>query len=157
MRQSFGQDDERRLPKAAIALGLAGLAPQGAVVAGLLFGGTDVRFLALSLGYAYAALIFSFLGGLWWGLAAAGGGRTPGWVWIAAVAPSLLALATAWPWATGGPWPGPSLMVLGIAIASSLIVDLRLKMAGLTPAGWIALRAPLSLGLGGLTFAVAVL
>ncbi len=140
-----------------MTLGLAGLLPQVAVVAALLFGGTDVRFLALSLGYAYAALIFSFLGGLWWGLAAAGGGRTPGWVWIAAVAPSLLALATAWPWATGGPWPGPSLMVLGLAIASSLFVDLRLKAAGLTPAGWIALRVPLSIGLGSLTFAAAVL
>ena len=81
----------------------------------LLGGGPDVRFTALSVGYGYAALIFSFLGGVWWGLAAMGGARTPGWVWVAAVVPSLLALATAWPWATGGTWPGPSLIVLGVA------------------------------------------
>lgn len=146
-----------RLPTIARALGLAGLLPQGAVVAALVIGGADVRFTALSVGYAYAALIFSFLGGLWWGLAAMGGARTPRWTWIGAVTPSLLALATAWPWATGGTWPGPSLVVLGVAIAASLIVDLRLKAAGITPDGWIALRAPLSLGLGALTVAAGVL
>lgn len=149
--------DPPRLPAVATVLGLAGLVPQGAVVGTLVFGGADVRFTALSVGYAYAALIFSFLGGLWWGLAAMGGERTPGWVWGAAVAPSLLALATAWPWATGGTWPGPSLIVLGVAIASSLIVDLRLRAAGITPGGWLSLRTPLSLGLGVLTIAAGVL
>ena len=149
--------DPPRLPILARTLGLAGLLPQGAVVTALVFGDTDVRFTALSVGYAYAALIFSFLGGLWWGLAAMGGERTPGWAWGAAVAPSLLALATAWPWATGGTWPGPSLVVLGVAIAASLLVDLRLKALGITPGGWLALRAPLSLGLGGLTVAAGLL
>ena len=145
------------LPFLARALGLAGLLPQGAVLTVLVFGGPDVRFTALTVGYAYAALIFSFLGGLWWGLAAMGGARTPPWAWAAAVAPSLLALATAWPWATGGTWPGPSLIVLGCAIGASLLVDLRLKAAGLTPGGWLALRVPLSLGLGSLTLAAGLL
>jgi len=144
------------LPPLARILGFAGLLPQLAVAGLLLFGGTDVRFTALSVGYGYAALIFSFLGGVWWGLAAMGGTRTPPWVWIAAVAPSLLALATAWPWATGGTWPGPSLIVLGVAITASLLVDLRLKALGLTPDGWIALRAPLSIGLGLLTLIAGV-
>lgn len=157
MTQPPAPGDTPRLPTIARALGLAGLLPQGAVVAVLVFGGADVRFTALSVGYAYAALIFSFLGGLWWGLAAMGGARTPGWAWVAAVTPSLLALATAWPWATGGTWPGPSLVVLGVAIAASLIVDLRLKAAGITPDGWLALRAPLSLGLGVLTVAAGVI
>jgi len=145
------------LPFAARALGLAGLIPQVLVVAALVTGGADVWFAALSLGYAYAALIFSFLGGLWWGLAAMGGTRTPTWAWVAAVVPSLLALASGWPWATGGTWPGPSLIFLGLAIAASLLVDLRLRAAGLTPGGWLALRVPLSLGLGGLTVAVGLL
>lgn len=143
--QKFG------LPFIASALGLAGLLPQGLVVAALLFGGLEVRFSALSIGYAYAALIVSFLGGAWWGLAAKGGSRTPLWAWTAAVLPSLLALATAWPWATGGNWPWPSLLVLGAFLGLSPLVDLRLKAAGLTPAGWMALRIPLSLGLGVLT------
>ena len=139
------------LPVIASALGLAGLVPLGLVVAALLFGGPEVRFAALSLGYAYAALIFSFLGGVWWGLATMGGSRTPRWTWVAAVVPSLLALATAWPWATGGNWPSPSLLVLGLLLGLSPLVDLRLKAAGLTPAGWMVLRMPLSLGLGFLT------
>ena len=139
------------LPVVASALGLAGLLPQGLVVAALLFGGPEVRFAALSVGYAYAALIVSFLGGAWWGLAAMGGSRTPRWVWIAAVLPSLLALATAWPWATGGNWPSSSLLVLGGLLGLSPLVDLGLKAAGLTPAGWMVLRIPLSLGLGVLT------
>ncbi len=139
------------LPPIARMLGFAGLLPQLTVVALLLGGGADVRFTALSVGYGYAALIFSFLGGVWWGLAAMGGARTPGWVWVAAVVPSLLALATAWPWATGGTWPGPSLIVLGVAIMASLLVDLRLNAIGLTPIGWMMLRASLSIGLGLLT------
>lgn len=157
MTQPPAPDLPPTLPLAARALGLAGLIPQVLVVAALVTGGADVWFAALSLGFAYAALIFSFLGGLWWGLAAMGGTRTPTWAWVAAVLPSLLALASAWPWATGGPWPGPSLILLGLAIAASLLVDLRLRAAGLTPGGWLALRVPLSLGLGGLTVAVGLL
>jgi hypothetical protein len=116
------------LPFAARALGLAGLIPQGLVVAALVTGGAEM-----------------------------GGTRTPSWAWVAAVVPSLLALASAWPWATGGTWPGPSLIFLGLAIAASLLVDLRLRAAGLAPGGWLALRVPLSLGLGGLTVAVGIL
>lgn len=145
------------LPFAARALGLAGLIPQVLVVAALVMGGADVWFTALSVGYAYAALIFSFLGGLWWGLAAMGGARAPTWAWVAAVVPSLLALASAWPWATGGEWPGPSLIFLGLAIVASLLVDLRLKAAGVTPGGWLALRVPLSIGLGSLTIAAGLI
>jgi hypothetical protein len=157
MNQPTLPEEQRTLPLAARALGLAGLIPQGLVVAALVTGGADVWFMALSVGYAYAALIFSFLGGLWWGLAAMGGSRTPTWAWVAAVVPSLLALASAWPWATGGTWPGPSLIFLGFAIGASLFVDLRLKAAGVTPGGWLALRVPLSLGLGSLTMAAGLI
>ncbi|WAC59732.1 DUF3429 domain-containing protein [Brevundimonas sp. SL130] len=149
--------DRPALPPLARILGFAGLLPQAAAVAVLIFGGPDVRFAALSLAYAYAALIFSFLGGVWWGLAATARAQAPRWVWIAAVAPSLLALATVWPWASGQTWPGPSLIVLGVCLAASLTVDLRLKAAGLTPQGWLALRAPLSLGLGALTLAAGLI
>ena len=157
MTQLTEPEEQSTLPFAARALGLAGLLPQVLVVAALVMGGADAWFAALSLGYAYAALIFSFLGGLWWGLAAKAGTRAPAWAWVAAVVPSLLALASAWPWATGGTWPGPSLIFLGLAIGASLIVDLRLKAAGVTPGGWLALRVPLSLGLGSLTLAAGLL
>lgn len=145
-----------RLPPLAHALGLAGLLPQVFVVAALLGGGPEVRFSALALGYAYAALILSFLGGLWWGLAALAD-APPAWVWIAAVAPSLVALASAWPWAVGLAWPGPSLVAIGLALVAALGVDTVLVRLGIAPPGWMRLRLPLSLGLGGLTLVAAAL
>lgn len=144
-------------PPLARALGFAGLLPQVAVVLMLGSGSMWWHFAALSLGYAYAALIFSFLGGMWWGLAAGQSDRTPAWVWLAAVIPSLIALATAVPWAIGAPWPGPSLAILGVALLASLLVDRRLVAIGLAPSWWMALRVPLSIGLGALTLATALL
>ncbi len=134
-------------------LGLAGLLPQIAAAAVVLSGDPALRFAALSLGYAYAALILSFLGGLWWGIAASKE-RPPEWLWVAAIAPSLIALASAVPWAVGEPWPGPSLILLGVALIAALGVDLLLAKRGLVPIWWMRLRIPLSLGLGLLTLVI---
>ncbi len=144
------------IPPIARLLGLSGLLPQLAAVALLLTGDPQSRYSALAIAYAYAALILSFLGGLWWGLAA----RTdspPRWLWFASVAPSLIALATAWPWMVGLRWPGPSLVVLGISLIAALLVDRALVKADIAPPGWMALRVPLSLGLGILTMLAAAL
>ena len=135
-------------------LGYAGLLPQIAMVAVLLQGRLEERYVALSFAYAYAALILSFLGGLWWGLAARVE-QSPSWLWIMAVVPVLVALASASPWAIGEPWPGPSLILLGIALIASLAVDYVLARDGMAPPGWLALRLPLSLGLGTLTIVAA--
>jgi len=148
--------DRQGLPQIARVLGFAGLLPQAGAVAILIVGGPDFRSVALGLAYAYAALIFSFLGGVWWGLAAAARAKAPRWVWIIAVLPSLIALATALPLMNGQADLGSPLMALGAFIAASLLVDLRLKASGLTPDGWLALRIPLSLGLGLLTLAAGL-
>lgn len=145
------------IPPIARALGFAGLLPQLAAVAALATRNPDWRYIALAGAYAYAALILSFLGGLWWGLAAAANGRAPGWVWVAAIVPSLFALATGLPWMFGGEWPGPSLVLLGLALLAALAVDYRLTALGLAPAGWLKLRTPLSVGLGVLTIAAGVI
>jgi hypothetical protein len=144
------------IPPIARLLGLAGLLPQLAAIGLLLGGDPQSRFSALAIAYAYAALILSFLGGLWWGLAA----RTdtpPRWLWFASIAPSLIALVTAWPWMVGLRWPGPSLVVLGISLIGALLVDRALVREGIAPPGWMALRVPLSLGLGVLTMLAAAL
>ncbi len=144
------------IPPIARLLGLSGLLPQLGAVALLLSGDPQSRYSALAIAYAYAALILSFLGGLWWGLAA----RTdspPRWLWFASVAPSLIALVTAWPWMVGLRWPGPSLVVLGISLIAALLIDRALVRDGIAPPGWMALRAPLSLGLGVLTMLAAAL
>lgn len=135
-------------------LGLAGLLPQLLCLLALVGGNPEARYVALACAFAYAALILSFLGGLWWGLAAAHG-RAPAWVWIAAVVPSLVAFASAYPWMVGEDWPGPSLALLGAALIASLGVDWKLRAMGIAPVWWLWLRVPLSLGLGGMTLAIA--
>jgi hypothetical protein len=143
------------LPPIARWLGYAGLLPQIAAVTMVASGDLYWHFAALALAYAYAALILSFSGGLWWGLAARSEGLAPKWMWAVAVAPSLIALISAVPWTIGAPWPEPSLGWLGLSILGSLLVDFRFQRIGLAPAGWMALRAPLAIGLGLLTLAAA--
>ena len=137
--------DGKVLP--ARLLGIAGLAPIALCVAFAWFS-EEWRWTALASGFAYASLIFSFLGGLWWGLASAPGARAPKWVFAASVIPSLLALGLYLPWIFGQPWPGPSLFWLGLAILLSPMVDRQLVEAGIAPDWWMALRVPLSIGLG---------
>jgi len=140
------------LPRIAFILGFAGLAPQ---VWALLatFREAD-RYIGLAAGYFYAALIFSFLGGLWWGVAASRK-DAPEWLYLAAVVPSLIAFATGIPWMTGSEWPGPSLGLLGLALLLAPLVDRRLIAVGLISVSLYRLRVALSLGLGGLTLMLA--
>ena len=144
------------IPPLPRALGLAGLTPMAALVLLVMGGGDAWRFGALALGWLYAALIFSFLGGLWWGLAAAAGPRAPAWLYAISVLPSLLALATLVPWLIGEPWPGPSLVWLGLAILVSPLVDRRIAALGMAPPWWLRLRLLLSGGLGLMTIAIGL-
>ncbi|WP_174292098.1 DUF3429 domain-containing protein [Sphingomonas bacterium] len=144
-------------PPLARALGFAGLLPQAAVVVMLAAGPAGWHLAALAVGYAYATLILSFLGGMWWGLAARSSDQAPAWIWLAAVAPSLVALATALALAVGVSPPGPMLVVLGVSLLGSLLVDRRLAADGLTPSWWMRLRWPLSLGLGLFTIVIAAI
>lgn len=141
-------------PRLARVLGAAGLLPQLAALTTLMVGNPADPFSALALAYAYAALILSFLGGMWWGLAAQALGTVPGWIWVAAVTPSLVALASALPWAVGATWPGPSLAMLGVALLAALVVDFKLAALDLCPRWWLGLRVPLSVGLGVMTLAL---
>ncbi|MFC3101947.1 DUF3429 domain-containing protein [Altererythrobacter lauratis] len=138
-------------------LGLAGLLPQAACLLAVWSGVGEWRWTALAAAWAYAALIFSFLGGMWWGIAAArlsDGRAVPAWVWLAAVAPSLIALASFMPWVFGYPWPAPSLAVLALLLLASPLVDARL--GDLVPQWWLRLRLALSLGLGTITLLLAM-
>ncbi|AKQ42749.1 hypothetical protein CP97_12930 [Aurantiacibacter atlanticus] len=145
------------IPHFARISGIAGLFPQLACAAAVWIGPEEWRWTALAFGWAYAAIIFTFLGGTWWGMASASpdeARRAPRWIWIAAIAPSMIALATYLPWVVGGTWPAPSLFVLGVAIVLSPLVDQR--MVTVRPSWWMMLRVPLSLGLGGATLAIAL-
>ncbi len=154
------QADQRALSPWALGLGYAGLLPQLLAVL-LAYLGGETAFVAIAGGFAYAAAIFSFLGGVWWGQAlmqskAVEVGRSSGLgaAFIAAVAPSLISVAAFLPWSLGWSWPGPALMILGVLISASPLVDTKLAFAN---AAFMKLRWHLSIGLGGLTFVLGLI
>ena len=145
--------DAARVPIAATMLGAAGLLPLILALLVRLAGGvypdTPIPIVLGGLALSYAALILSFLGGIWWGVAAtrAGPELMPRLMAIA-VAPSLIAwlvVAMAWD------FPTIASTTLGVTIALTPLVDRWLAQRGLVPAWWMKLRLPLSLALGALT------
>ena len=139
------------LPRAALILGLAGLAPSIAALAAMV-ALPEWRDSAAQAGLAYGAVIASFVGGAWWGLAA--GRAEPAMLprlLVLSVLPSLMA----WP-ALLVPLP-TALLVLSALFVTLLPTDRRLVRAGVAPAWWMGLRTPLSLGMAALHAAMAAL
>jgi hypothetical protein len=147
-----------KLPSAALLAGYAGLLPQLLATA-LIVSGNDYRWTGLAAAYGYAAFIFSFLGGIWWGfgLIARKDGVDAGPIFALAVAPSLIAFASYLPWIWGLDWPGPSMAWIGLFIMASPLADRWLTKKCNLPDGWMRLRWHLSISLGGLTFILAAL
>lgn len=143
----------------AWALGLAGLAPQAAALGVTAWGGADWSAYGVDAAFGYAAVILSFLGGIWWGFGmrrATGRGPLLG----VSVLPSLLAtfdhLAMFLAGKAGVPierYYAWGLGALGLAILATLPVDAWLERSGDAPSGWTRFRTVLSLGLGLLTIA----
>ncbi|KQU52934.1 hypothetical protein ASG67_08645 [Sphingomonas sp. Leaf339] len=133
-------------------LGFAGLLPQAALLAGLATGHDGLGVLH-AMAFVYGALIFSFLGGIWWGWAVRRSGGQGALAGLA-VAPTLVtillvgvALHGSLRWALVG---------LGSGLLLTLLVDRHLVATGEAPAGWMRLRVPLSVGLGALTILTGV-
>lgn len=147
----------KEIPSAPRWLGLAGLLPMAACLLAAYGYGDEWRYSGLAMGIAYAAVIFSFIGGLWWGLAAAATAQrrcVPAWIWVASVVPSLIAFGSFIPWIIGAEWPGPSLIIIGAGILLSPVVDWRLSKLKLTPQWWLHLRLILSGALGVMTMSL---
>lgn len=150
----------RQVPGAPRWLGLAGVLPQLACLAYVWSGDNAWAETARIAGGLYAGLILSFLGGTWWGIAAAApaaeGRGVLGWVWVAAVLPSLTAFAAGVWWLATPEQPQPALAMLAFALIASPLVDRRLAAMALAPRWWSGLRWPLSIMLGLATLAIAV-
>lgn len=144
-------DGQSSLSPAARILGYAGLSPQ-IICLGMVLSGHEWRYSALAGGFAYAAAIFSFLGGVWLGQAVQSGRASTG-AYLLAVMPSLLAVALFLPWTFGWSWPGPALLYLGALILASPLID---RALGFAARDFLRLRWHLSLGLGGLTIALGL-
>lgn len=149
----------RRVPSTARWLGLAGVLPQLGCLAYAWSGDPAWAGAARMAGGLYAGLILSFLGGTWWGIAAAApaaeGRGQLGWVWVAAVTPCLIAFGAGLWWIARPDQPQPVLAVLAFALLASPLVDSRLVSLALAPPWWTGLRWPLSLLLGLATLAMA--
>jgi len=139
-------DNQNTLSPAARMLGYGGLLPL-IICLSLVLAGHEWRYSALAGGFAYAAAIFSFLGGIWWGQAVQSG-RATTTAYGVAVMPSLIAVVLFLPWTVGWEWPGPALIYLGAFILFSPLID---RALGFAAADFLRLRWHLSLGLGGLT------
>jgi hypothetical protein len=116
--------------------------------------GTLAAPMLVAAAIGYAALIFSFLGGAWWGLLA-GSGRRVGLGSVAlSVMPSLIALMLVFATARA---PVAAPLALATLIALSPVVDRELANSGLVPRWWVPLRFRLSLGLAALTAGAVLL
>jgi peptidoglycan/LPS O-acetylase OafA/YrhL len=153
------REEEGRRPRGAVGeagfiLGFAGLLPQVVAVAALMLGLDST--IGHTFAFAYAGLIFSFVGGAWWGLVM----RRPhhqGAMLIIATLPSLLVAALLLALASAVLPLRLALVLLGGGLMLTLSVDRHLVAKGDAPAGWMVLRTPLSLGLGVLTLIAGVL
>lgn len=142
------------IPRAARTLGYAGLLPLAACAAGIVLLPMH-RAMLLEAGFGYAALIYSFLGGLWWGQSVALG-HSSAWRFAVAVFPSLIAWGLMLLLRLGWTMQA-ALFALALAILLSPAVDLVLSRRQPTAPGWISLRLRLSAGLSLLTLGLAAL
>ncbi len=145
----------KTLPRPVTVLGLAGILPQIACL-GVVIASPEWRWVAMAAGCFYAALIFSFLGGLWWMQALLRDERR--WEpYLISIVASLGGWAALLPWCLGWTWPGPSLVVLGVAVLLSPLADRRLATYLPVPPAWLQLRAMMAAGLGVLTMTMGLL
>lgn len=143
------------LPRAVVLLGLSGIVPQAALLLMQLLD-PQLRWVTLAAACFYAAVILSFLGGLWWMQALMRGERDAA-PYALAVIPSLVGWAALLPWCLGWSWPGPSLVLLGVALLASPLADRWLARAAPVQDGWMALRLMMATGLGSVTLAMGLL
>lgn len=137
---------DQDLPPAVRLLGLSGILPQLACIFhALAFGGS----FAGQAGLAYAAVILSFLGGLWWMAALLSGLRDP-MAYVAAVLPSLVGWG-AMLLPAGGLW------LVALCLLASPLVDRSLSRQIALPKGWLRLRWQMASGLGLTTLILATL
>ncbi|MEH3103121.1 MAG: DUF3429 domain-containing protein [Sphingomonas phyllosphaerae] len=142
-----------RTPPAA--LGIAGLLPQIACVT-LALVEPATRPAAAVVGGGYAALILSFLGGMWW-MQALSRSDARWWPYLLAVAPSLIGWAVLLAVFGGVAPPAAGLMALALALLASPLGDREIGPLLRAVPAWRQLRLTLSLGLGALTLVLAVL
>jgi hypothetical protein len=137
-----------------LILGYAGLFPQIAAVATCIFmSDSDVGAM---FAFGYSALLLSFLGGIWWGFAMRASQRQ-GHIASLAVLPSLFGALVILLSIAHVLTMGWALVLMGSAVIMTLLIDRHLVNDRIAPVGWMTLRIPLSVGLGGLTILCGII
>ncbi len=138
-------------PRAALVLGAAGLLPTILALGVLLLARRPEQDLAFRAAGIYGAVILSFLGGSWWGIAVSRGHPRdlPFWLGVA-VLPALAGWAAAMFMG-----PGAVAGLSGLFLAC-LWVDRELGRRFVAPEWWLSMRLPLSLCMAGLHMIIAV-
>lgn len=144
------------LPQPVRLLGLSGILPQLLCLALALMGTTLIPpGGAQAAGLAYAALILSFLGGLWW-MGALQQGVREFLPYLLSVLPSLIGWAVLGAQAAGADVTRQGLLLVGLCLLLSPMVDRGFARRIPMPPGWITLRRMMATGLGLATLALAL-
>ncbi len=138
-----------------VALGVAGLLPPLACAALAVFE-PETRAMAAIVGGAYAALILSFLGGMWW-MQALLRSDERWWPYLLAVAPSLIGWGALLAAVVRAVPPAAALMMLAVTLLASPLGDREIGPLLRGIPAWRRLRLTLSGGLGALTLVLALL
>lgn len=135
------------IPRAALALGLAGLLPFGWGVATVLIPALNEltlatlgpRFAGTAVLISYGSVILSFMSGVLWGFAARGAeSQYRGY--------ALSVLPALWVFFMVGGGPSQALSALLVGYLALLRIDWQFSAWGLTPGWWMRLRLILTAG-----------
>lgn len=138
--------DDRRIPRAPLLLGLAGLIPflwsaathLSPALAGWAGQFLSPMFLGSVVGLTYGTIILSFMSGVLWGFAAKAEGRE------AAVAYALSVVPALWAFLMVTDATANSVIYLGAGFVGLLLLDAMYSAWGLAPRWWLRLRVMLT-------------
>lgn len=138
--------DDRRIPRPALLLGLAGLlpflwsattqvSPSLAATAGEVL---TPMFIGRVVGVTYGTIILSFMSGALWGFATRADGRTAAIAYVLSVIPAL------WAFLMVTDATETSVIFLAAGFVGLLLIDGAFAGWGLAPGWWMRLRVLLS-------------
>lgn len=137
--------DDRRIPPAALVLGLAGLIPflwsaathLSPLLAGWAGGFLPPIFIGVYVGLTYGTVILAFMSGALWGFTAHAEGG--------AIAYALSTVPALWAFIMVNDSSTTSSIYLCAGFLGLLAVDASFVAQGLAPCWWLRLRLPLTL------------
>ncbi len=138
--------DDRRIPRPALLLGLAGLIPflwsaathQSPALSAWAAEWLSPMFLGAYVGLTYGTVILSFMSGVLWGFATKAQGREAAFAYVLSVIPAL------WVFLAVTDASDISTIFLAAGFIGLLLLDAMFSAWGLAPAWWLRLRVMLT-------------